>query len=234
MNEACRLAESIASLQMDYRGWLGRKPIRELDRSRLSLKICDTEIAQAIHERFHYIGHFHEGTVHLRLYLAGDKEEAPLALASLSPMDASFLAQNFPSPEAKRMVFQITRVYAFDCAPRNTISFLFGRVFRWIRQHLSETSTLLSYVNPNLGFSGSSYLASNWTPYQERPPIYSYLRGNYIPFRVFLSLPDWARQSVTHAHYRMDGLQLLRYPLGDTGAITIGRHGARECRPTTA
>lgn len=233
-NEAYRLAERITSLQRGYQTWIKRESVPELDRSRLSLRICDREIAKTIHERFHYIGHFHEGVVHLGLYLAGDTQDAPLALASLAPMDVSFLVRTFASPEQRGRVLQVTRVYAFNCAPRNTISFLFGRVSKWIRQHLTETSALLSYVNPNLGFSGSSYLASNWSPYLERPPVYSYLHEDYIPYRVFLSLSPSQRESVTHSKHCMDSLRLLRYPLGGPGHAAIEHLGARECRQTTA
>jgi hypothetical protein len=232
LKEAWRLAESIASLQRDYRRWLNKSTIPQLDAARLSLKVCTPGVAQAIHQRFHYIGHFHDGIAHLGLYGADGGEDVPLALASLSHMDVSFLKQRFPAPEARRAVLQITRVYAFDWAPRNTISFLFGRVLRWIKQNLPEISTLLSYVNPNLGFSGSSYFASNWSRYLERAPIYSYLDGNYMPYRIFLSLPEPVKKSATHSQYPMDNLLLLRYTLVRKREFNI-RPGVQECRATT-
>ncbi len=233
LREAWKLGESVASLQAEYQGWLSRRVVQDLDSSRLSLRICSLEVARAVHERFHYIGHFHEGTVHLGLFSLEQREEVPLALASLSVMDVPFLERNFPAGEERGQVLQISRVYAFDCAPKNTISFLFGRVVRWIKQNLPEISMLLSYVNPNLGFSGSSYFASNWARFSERAPIYSYLHGNYIPYRVFLSLSQETKKTVTYAQYRMENLRLLSYawfvPKGKFG----GRHsGAQECRAT--
>ena len=47
---------------------------------------------------------------------------------------------------------------------------------------------LLTYVNPNLGFTGASYEASNWVYFaREENTRYSYLDGYYVTDRVLES-----------------------------------------------
>lgn len=230
LQQAILVAEQIRSLQIDFAEWNLKPNIHTLEKSRFSLAACDRRIAQAIHERFHYIGHYHEGPIHLGLFDERGSRDTPLALASLAPMDEAFLSQNAHFMGVNGSVFQVTRLYAFDCVPRNSISFFFGRVFRWLKKNFSKPTTLLTYINPNLGFSGSSYFASNWTAYAERPPIYSYFQDSYIPYRVFSLLSDSEKLLATRAQYRMEELLILKYELSNTKS----RRGASPCQLTTA
>lgn len=212
LNEAWRLAARMDSLHNGFQHWLSRPPAEGIDGSRLSLKPCPPAVAQAIHERFHYIGHFHDGIAHLGLYSLG-MENVPVALASLSSFDILYLDPLFPSLEEKEKVLQISRIYAFQWAPRNIISFLLGRVSRWVKQNLPRISIFLTYVNPNIGFSGSSYRASNWDFFLQKEPVYSYLNGDYVPYRALHTLPLAVRHYLTHSHYQMEPLKLLKYDL---------------------
>src|SRR5207302_1161359 len=71
----------------------------------------------------------------------------------------------------------------FPGAPRNTISRLLGFVGRAEAQRLG-TRQFLTYVNPNLGFSGTSYLASGWKLVGDEPGTrYRYVDGRYLTDR---------------------------------------------------
>ena len=57
----------------------------------------------------------------------------------------------------------ISRVFAFDWAPRKLISDLLARTER---SHLAvheDVRILLTYLNPSMGFTGASYRAANLT-----------------------------------------------------------------------
>jgi len=82
-------------------------------------------------------------------------------------------------------------VYSFDVAPTNSISYLLSKVRARIRENPPEISArplvsesragstsaelLVTAVDPNLGFTGSSYRAANWQHWmsvQARPYVY--------------------------------------------------------------
>jgi hypothetical protein len=93
------------------------------------------------------------------------------------------LGCNARSNEFARVV---SRVFVFEGAPRNSISYLLSRVAREER-HLGVTD-LLTYVNPNMMFSGSSYRASGWRQLGSEPgTTYRYLDGRYITDRELAS-----------------------------------------------
>lgn len=76
----------------------------------------------------------------------------------------------------------VSRVFAFEGAPKNSISYLLSRVARAERRR--GVTDLLTYVNPNMGFTGNSYRASGWRLLgKETGTTYRYLDGRYITDR---------------------------------------------------
>jgi hypothetical protein len=211
--EAERLAAKIESKRMGY-GFCGDRPrIGTLLKKDVELRECIPQVARIIHERFHYIGSYHEGITHLGLFKNG-AEEFPMALASLAPMDIRRLDPLFPSAEDKKKILVISRVFAFDWAPQNTISHLLAQVTRWVKKSMPEVESLLTFLNPNLGFTGASFKAANWNFFLEIEPVSSYIEGNYIPYRDLVSLPEHLRMNVRHCLHDLAPLKLLRYDLG--------------------
>jgi hypothetical protein len=69
----------------------------------------------------------------------------------------------------------VSRVYSCDAAPPNAISFLLARVRSALRRSGHDIGLLITAVDPNLGFAGSSYRAANWQQWltvQPRPYLY--------------------------------------------------------------
>ena len=84
-------------------------------------------------------------------------------------------------------VWDVSRVFAVDDAPPNSISTLLSRVRTWVRRHHSDIALLSTVVDPNLGFTGSSYRAANWHQWlsiKARP--YLYYRREFITPRQLL------------------------------------------------
>ena len=177
----------------------------------LHFATCADEVARVIHERFHYIGSFRRGH-HLGLF-PSEGATIPLAMLTLSPMDIRNLDSIYPTADDRSRVLVLSRLFAFDRAPRNSISYLMGQAFRWIHAELPEIDMLLTYLNPNLGFTGAAYQASNWSAFVDVPTRYAYLAGNYITYRTLLSLPAARRRAVRYSQYELEPLKILRYGL---------------------
>lgn len=146
------------------------------------VRAIDETVARPILERFHYLRSFRENSRHFGLY--GDDPDHPVALASTSANDVEVLGRialrNGVTATQSRIV---SRVFSFPAAPRNAISMLLSRVGRFERQ--VGIRMLLTYVNPNLGFNGGSYRASNWTLGGEEPgTAYNYVDGTYVTGRA--------------------------------------------------
>ena len=215
--EAERLAEMLVRDKGDFESWADRPKVRVLNKPDATVRACEPEVAKEIHERFHYIRSYHPGLVHLALYLH-PHPWIPVALASISPMDIKHLDWLFASANEKERVLVLTRLFAFDWAPRNSISYLLGQVCRWTKRNLPKVTTLLTYINPNLGFTGSSFLAANWRPFLEKPVGYSYLEDAYITCRRLSSLPPSALTQVKRSLYELEALRIFRYEMSEEHA----------------
>ncbi len=72
-------------------------------------------------------------------------------------------------------------MYSVDSAPPNAISSLLSRVRTYLRRNMPSADLLVTAVDPNLGFTGSSYRAANWQQWmtvKARP--YLYEDGHYV------------------------------------------------------
>jgi len=106
----------------------------------------------------------------------------PVAIASVNPLTWDLVGRavekRFGVP--RRRIWDVSRVYAFDIAPANSISLLLSKVRAALRRQPpgevgEQIDLLLTAVDPNLGFSGASYRASNWQQWmsvQARPYLY--------------------------------------------------------------
>jgi hypothetical protein len=208
--ETDRLARKLQDLRAGFSTWAHNSKRAELRRANFSVHECDNWTAEAIYTRFHYIGTAREAVAHLGVY-SPTLVDSPMAVASLSKMDINALGEWFPSSEERKAVLVVSRVFAFDWAPRNSVSFLLGRVAGWVRSCRPGVRLLLTYLNPNLGFNGASYLAANWLPFVEIPVRYFYFRNDYITYRSFLSMPSDVKAQVVISAYKLEPLRMLRY-----------------------
>jgi hypothetical protein len=142
-------------------------------------------VAQTILTRFHYLGSFRDRSRHL---VARAPDGRPAALASVSPFDVGTIRRFLPDSLTDGEIRVLSRVFAFDWAPPNTLSWMFGRVARVLASTEGRTvKLLLTYVNPNMGFTGASYRAGNWTLIaRETGTRYAYLDGRYITDRELI------------------------------------------------
>jgi hypothetical protein len=140
----------------------------------------DPSSARNVMERFHYL---RSPRTDGRAYGLSTDDGVLAALCVSSPLDVplieTLLAARGRSAETCR---SISRVFVFEGAPANTISYLLSRVGRAERR-LGVTD-LVTYVNPNMGFTGISYRASGWSLLGTEPgTTYRYLDGRYATVR---------------------------------------------------
>jgi hypothetical protein len=205
-SEAVRLLEEALLRRRNYEGWAKYDKITEFVKHDLSAIECSDETAQVIYERFHYIGGCRKGIVHLGLYHQSHPD-VPMALMTLSEMDIVHLRGAIGLDGLTSLV--VSRSFAFDWAPRNSLSFLTSRVRQWLRNNIPEVGLLLTYVNPNLGFRGTSYDASGWWEFGSKDTIYRYLRDKYLSYRMMLELTPEEQQHTTTSRVQLAPLRIL-------------------------
>lgn len=176
----------------------------------------DPDLAQVIHERFHYVGSFRSG-LHFGLWNkeSMDPSSLPVAMATISALDIEHLRALMPDCSSNANGMVLSRVYSFDHAQRNSISYVLSRTAHWIAVNRPEVRTLFTYVNPNLGFTGVSYRASNWQEIGEKPISYRYIAGKYVSARQCEPILATHVASVRRSSYYLLPLKIWSYTLPD-------------------
>jgi hypothetical protein len=179
-----------------------RRSHGDLKRNDVSFGEVGAATARIIHERFHYIGSFREG-IHFGLFEKSVPPSFPLpvAMATLSAMDVGHLQTLLSDLGGDSKGLILSRLYAFDGASRNAISHLLGGISRWVSNNIPDVRMLFTYVNPNLGFTGVSYKASNWKETATKSISYRYLNEQYVSARRCVSLDLSRSHSVTSSSY---------------------------------
>lgn len=141
----------------------------------------DRESARRITDRFHYLHSPRSGSTAFALFV--DETDVVGALSVISPLDVGRLADLLLARGREpRTAAVLSRVFAFPGMPRNSLSFLLARTAEALRAQ--GVTDLVTYVNPNMGFTGVSYAASGWTHLGDEPgTTYRYLDGRYTTDR---------------------------------------------------
>jgi hypothetical protein len=137
--------------------------------------------ARDVMERFHYLrSPRNDG----RSYALLTSDRQIVAVCVTSPLDVEHVERLLSNAvSGLRRPRVLSRVFAFEGSPANSISYLLARVGREERR--LGTTDLVTYVNPNMGFTGSSYRASGWRVLGDEPGTTNrYLDGRYITQRV--------------------------------------------------
>jgi len=186
----------------------------DIDVRQSHLEVCDARITTAVHTAFHYLGSVRRDGVHLGLS-AGPGLEGLLSVATFAPLDVPHLKNTLPDGIEPTQVLVLARLVAFEGAPRNTLSRTLRLAASWLRLRNPSIRFLLTYLDPNLGFSGSFYRAANWIPYaREMKRRYLYLDADYVTDRAMI------------ANYGTAELGRLQRELG--GRVTVS---VRPLRP---
>jgi hypothetical protein len=177
------LKTSAEELRVDVRAAATHVPVEEFPLRDLSFEEIDSSRALPIFTSLHYLRSARPDSKVRYFALVDPIGRLPVSLCSISPLQwkrvGSRISAHFDIPEER--VWDITRVYSVDSAPRNAVSLLLSKVRTFVRRTMADVDLLLTAVDPNLGFTGSSYRAANWHQWMTvsaRP--YLYENGRYV------------------------------------------------------
>ncbi len=188
-------------------------PFRELARAPrvlptlgdLVVRVADAEEAAPVLGHFHYLRSVREDSVFVGAFYT----DRLAAVCSVSPLDLPSVIEQLPIANSAQGAV-ISRVFAFDWAPRNVISYLLARTERCHVAVREDVRILLTYLNPNMGFTGASYRAANWiTVGRETGTRYAYLDERYITDRQVNALASEVRPEVRYSRMPLLPLALL-------------------------
>jgi hypothetical protein len=167
-------------------------------------------------ESLHYLRSARQGSLYFAFVDPVDR--FPITLCSLSTLEwkrvANEISEHFEI--SQRRVCEVSRVYSVDTAPRNAISSLLSNVRNHLRRSGHPADLLVTAVDPNLGFTGSSYRAANWQHWMSvRARPYIYENGRYVTPRQLRERFGISRLVELQAKYP-GRFQQSRAPLLDT------------------
>jgi hypothetical protein len=177
---------SAERLRRDTRAAISHVPAEKFELRDLVFEEIDSSRALPVLESLHYLRSTRPGSRYFAL--VDPVYRLPVTLCSLSPLEwkcirSQLLVQSI-SPER---VLDISRLYSVNNAPANAISSLLSKVRTYLRHDMPTIDLLVTAVDPNLGFRGTSYRAANWQQWmavRARPYLYENCR--YVTPRQLL------------------------------------------------
>ncbi len=189
--------------------------------------------AETIFSALHYLRSGRPGS--LNFALTDPDDGLPVTLCSVSPLEwkriGSQINIRFGIPVSR--IWDVSRVYSRNDAPPNAISFLLSRVRSALRRADRDIELLITAVDPNLGFTGSSYRAANWQRWftvQARP--YLYHERRYISPRQLRH--DFGTSNIAELQVRYPGqrFEQSRVRLLDSMIFCCRLNGETEAVPS--
>jgi hypothetical protein len=183
------IQKSAQGLRVDARAAQDYLPVGSFALADLSFEQIDSDRADAVFKSLHYLRSARAGS--LNFGLVDPINRRPVSLVSMSRLEWSCVrneicAQFDMAPGA---IWEVSRMYSFDYAPANVISYLLARLRAHLRRSGDSIDLLTTAVDQNLGFTGSSYKAANWQHWLSvvaRPYMYEW--GRYVTPR---QLREW-------------------------------------------
>ncbi|MBV8368355.1 MAG: hypothetical protein JO036_05400 [Candidatus Eremiobacteraeota bacterium] len=179
----------------------------------------DEDEARFVNERLHYLRSHRKASASFGLRTVASS--SLIAMVSVSRPDEAELAPLLPHGVRLQNTAMIARVFAKRWAPPNTISYLLARTERQISQAFSGTNFALTYVNANLGFTGASYRAANWSLLGTNPTHYSYVDADYQSDRQLIARFNTALASELRARL---GTRFQRVTTGLLPLLVFGKN----------
>lgn len=152
---------------------------------RLFLKTVDPKIEGLFNNHLHYIRfNRQDSIVCLGLFLEG--YNIPFAIASFSYCKRAYqidaLNVYMESNISSNLILSMTRAFAFDNCPKNSMSKLFNLSCVFLKKE-TNAKFIVTAVNPFLGFSGGVFFGSSFYPYAYSPMEYWYDEFGYYTTR---------------------------------------------------
>lgn len=155
----------------------------DLQTTRLSDYVIDMATPQEVDlliGRLHYLRSVRHDAINL--CLRHRSLQIAVSIISLSPFD---LYHVNVEPYSNSSCLVLSRMYSLAHLPSNFNSYFIGRMVHWIKTSHPNFRLILTYLNRNVGFTGTIYRSTNWTLIaRETGTRYTYLNGDYISDRT--------------------------------------------------
>jgi hypothetical protein len=172
---------SAERLRRDVRAARGHVPLQQFALRELTFEEIEPSRALPVLTLLHYLRSARPASRHFAL--VDPIHRLPVTLCTLSALEWKCVGNHIRSRFAisQERIWEVSRVYSVDIAPRNAISSLLSRVRRYLRHSMPSVDLLVTAVDLSLGFTGGSYRAANWQQWmtvKARP--YFYDNGYYV------------------------------------------------------
>ena len=192
----------------------------------------DAATADKLFSSLHYLRSSRPGSRNFAL--VNPLDGRPVTICSASPLEwkkvGTWIHVQFGIPQ--ETIWDLSRVYSCDAAPPNIISFLLKRVRSALARSGGRIELLATTVDPNLGFTGSSYRAAGWQCWLTvRPRPYLYQDYRYASPRQLqqrFGTSDLAKLRAQHPNHRFEH---SRCPLLDSLIFCYRINGSTEAMP---
>jgi hypothetical protein len=166
-------------LHGDARAVSNHLPVKKFSLHELDFELIDPSRALPLLTSLHYLRSARQDSLYFAL--VDPIERLPVSLCSVSRHEWKRVSNQLQAQFAIRPggAWDVSRVYSVDGAPANAISLLLSKVRIYFRRSFPAADLLVTAVDPNLGFTGSSYRASNWQQWmtvKARPYLYEFDR----------------------------------------------------------
>lgn len=147
--------------------------------------IVSDAVGTEVQEKLHYIRSARDDTI--RTYgLFLDNAKVPYAYVSFSRANRRYQVDSLNAATGMNLsmdqVLTMTRAFAFDGSPLNSMSKLFHRAKVALKLEMPECKAIITALNPYLGFSGGIFTGASYFPYALSPMEYWYdENGLYVP-----------------------------------------------------
>lgn len=157
-----------------------REPTLAYELDDLCTRVLADADAESFHRNGHYLGSPRRG-LHLGLALGATPV---VACITLSELDIETIAAGLPDGVSPAEVLVLSRLCSRPTSQRNILSFSLARARNWLSDQAPGIRHLVTYCDPNLGFSGSVYRAAGWSLlFRETKAAYYYLDGEFATHR---------------------------------------------------
>ena len=175
------LRVSAQGLAADAQAASAYMPIEKFPLRELTFETIDPNLGLRVLASLHYLRSARPGSLYFGL--VDPVHRSPVSLCSISPLQWPCVSRAIHKRFgiAPERIWEVSRVYSTNMAPRNSISALLSGVRTYVRQNMPSIDLLVTAVDPNLGFTGSSYRAANWQEWMTvRARPYLYKNGRYV------------------------------------------------------
>jgi len=178
-NEIVRLAETIKINYQESNLSYLNDDYSSLPIENLIVEPVNGEIVNVLLGKLHFLNSIRENSINLGLKEI--KNGRILGVISFSSFDLFHIDT---SPFLHEEVKILSRLFTINKLSRNMLSRFIKLAKSWLSNNLPEIKLLLTYLNPNVGYRGTIYKATNWKIYaREHNVRYVYLNGNYVTDR---------------------------------------------------